>query len=100
MGSDSDGIDPATEPVTLAIGDFTATIPAGKFREGRRGVYAFAGKINNVSIEMLIVPWGNNRFWFQAAAFRVDLTGTANPVSVDLMIGNDSGETSVNAIIR
>ena len=63
-------------------------------------MYAFAGKTNNVSIKMLIVPWGNNRFWFQAAAYRADLTGTANPVSVSLTIGDDSGETSVDAIIR
>lgn len=102
LGSDSDGIDPATEPVTLAIGDFTATIPAGRFRKGSGpvGAYAFAGKINQVVIEALIVPLGNNRFRFQAAAYGADFNGTTNPVAVGLMIGNDSGETSVNAVIR
>ena len=102
LGSDSDGIDPATEPVTLAIGDFTATIPAGRFRKGSGpvGAYAFAGKINQVAIEALIVPLGNNRFRFQAAAYGADFNGTTNPVAVSLMIGNDSGETSVNAVIR
>ncbi len=102
LGSDSDGIDPATEPVTLAIGDFTATIPAGRFRKGSGpvGAYAFAGKINQVAIEALIVPLGNNRFRFQAAAYGADFNGTTNPAAVGLMIGNDSGETSVNAVIR
>jgi hypothetical protein len=58
-------------------------------------------EINNVSIQALIAPLGNNRFVFQAAAYGTDLTGTTNPVKVVLMIGNnDSGETSVNATIR
>lgn len=100
LGQGSDGINPATEPVTLRIANFTTTIPAGSFRKGRTGVYAFAGKINNVSIEALIAPLGNNRFGFQAAAYGANLSGTQNPVTVELTIGNDSGTTSVKAIIR
>lgn len=101
LGTSSNGIDPANEPVTLTIANFTTTIPAGSFRKGWAEVYAFAGKINNVLIEALIVPLGNNRFGFQAAAHGADLRGTNNPVTVGLIIGNDRGETSVNnAIIR
>jgi hypothetical protein len=96
----SDGINPTTESVTFRIGNFTTTIPAGSFRKGRLGVYTFAGRINNVWIEALIAPLGNNRFGFQAAAYGANLSGTQNPVTVELTIGNDSGATSVNAIIR
>jgi hypothetical protein len=97
LGQGSDGINPVTVPVKLVIANFTTTIPAGSFRKGQLGVYAFAGKINNVSIQALITPLGNNRFVFQAAAYGTDFTGTTNPVKVVLMIGNnDSGETSVN----
>jgi hypothetical protein len=63
-------------------------------------VYAFTGRINNVWIEALIAPLGNHRFGFQAAAYGADLGGATNPVTGGLAIGNDSGETSVNAIIR
>ena len=60
----------------------------------------FPGRFNNVWIEALIAPLGNNRFGFQAAAYGANLSGTKNPVTVKLTIGNDSGTTSVNAIIR
>lgn len=103
LGTDSNGIDPVAEAVTLRVADFVATIPAGSFRQGSGpvGAYAFAGKINQVAIEALIVPLGNNRFRFQAAAYRADLTGTTNPVPVELTIGDDSGAITVtNAVIR
>ena len=55
----------------------------------------------SVSIEALIVPLGNNRFGFQVAAYGANLSGTKNPVTVGLLIGDDSGTTTVNnAIIR
>ena len=100
LGTDSNGIDPAREPVILGMANFTTTIPAGKFRKGRNGAYAYAGKIDNAAIEALIVPLGNNRFGFQAAAYGINLTGTTNPVTVKLMIGNDQGIASGNAIIK
>jgi hypothetical protein len=100
LGQGSDGINPTTESVTFRIANFTTTIPAGSFRKGRTGVYAFTGRINNVWIEALIAPLGNHRFGFQAAAYGADLGGATNPVTGGLAIGNDSGETSVNAIIR
>ncbi|NTU43649.1 MAG: hypothetical protein HGA78_11510, partial [Nitrospirales bacterium] len=100
LGKDSNGINPLQDAVTLTIGNFTTTIPAGSFRKGPAGGYIFAGKINNVLIEALIKPLGSNRFWFQAAAYGADLRGTKNPVTVGLAIGDDSGTTSVNAVIK
>ena len=101
LGLGSNGIDPTKEPVIFTIAGFTATIPAGSFRKGSGpfGVYAFAGKIDGVPIEMLITPLGNRRFGFQAAAYGANLNGPTKRVKVGLTIGNDSGETSVNAII-
>jgi len=62
-------------------------------------VYAFAGIIDGVPIQMLIVPLGNNRFGFQAAAYGVNPSVANNPVTVGLVIGNDSGTTSVKPVI-
>lgn len=56
--------------------------------------------MNNVAIEALIVPLGNNRFGFQAAAYGASLTGITNPVTVKLTIRNDQGTTSGSAVIR
>jgi len=100
LGQGSNGINPAQETVTLTIANFATTIPAGSFRKVLGGVYAFAGKINNVSIEALITPLGGNRFGFQAAAYGANLSGTKNPVAVGLTIGDDSGITSVSAVIK
>jgi hypothetical protein len=100
LGQDSSGIDPVKDTVTLTIANFTTTIPAGSFRKGPAGVYAFAGKINTVSIEALITPLGGKRFGFQAAAYGANLSGIKNQVTVGLTIGDDCGTTSVNAIIK
>jgi hypothetical protein len=101
LGPGSNGIDPTKEPVTLTMAGFTTTIPAGSFRKGSGpfGVYAFAGKIDGVSIEMLITPLGNKRFGFQAAAYGVNPSVANNSVMVGLTIGNDSGTTSVKPVI-
>ncbi|MFO1372210.1 MAG: putative Ig domain-containing protein [Candidatus Competibacteraceae bacterium] len=103
LGPTSNGINfnPVSDKVTLRIANFTTTIPAGAFRKGAKGVYAFAGKINNILIEALLAPLGNNRFGFQAAAYGANLGVINNPVTVELTIGDDdSGMILVNAIIR
>ena len=100
LGSDSNGIDPASEPVTFTIAGFTTTIPAGQFRRRYIGTYTFAGKINDVWIEALIAPLGNKRFGFQAGVYGANPSGTSNPVNVKLIIGNDQGSVSGNALIR
>jgi hypothetical protein len=97
LGTNSNGINPVTEDVTLQIGTFSVTIPAGSFKQNPNGRFVFDGVSNGVSLEVQIVPLGNNIFTFKAEVTRVDLTGLANPVSVVLTIGNDSGSTAVTA---
>ena len=101
LSNGSNGIDPTTELVKFTVANFTATIPVGSFRKGRFGAYTYVGTIDKVWIEVSITPLGNNRFGFQATAYGANLAGVANPVTVELAIGNDSGKTSTNnAIIR
>ena len=101
LSNGSNGIDPTTEPVKFTVANFTATIPVGSFRKGRFGAYTYVGTIDKIWIEVSITPLGNNRFGFQATAYGANLAGIANPVTVELAIGNDSGKTSTNnAIIR
>jgi hypothetical protein len=83
--------------VTLQIGTFSVTIPAGSFFKLIEGGFAFEGVIHGVSLEVQIVPLGNNIFTFQAVGAGVDLTGLTNPVTVVLTIGIDSGTTTVAA---
>jgi hypothetical protein len=97
LARNSNGINPVTENVTLKIGAFSVTIPPGSFKQIPHGRFAFEGVINGVSLEVQIVPLGNNIFTFKAEGTDVDLTGLTNPVTVVLTIGLDSGTTTATA---
>jgi hypothetical protein len=56
------------------------------------------GVINGVSLTVLIKQASGNNYIFGVIAKNVSLT-IQNPVSVTLTIGNDTGTTSVNAVI-
>ena len=83
--------------MTLQIGTFSVTIPAGSFKQNPNGRFAFQGVVNGVNLQFQIVPLGNNIFTFMAEGTGVDLTGLTNPVTVVLAIGIDSGATTVTA---
>jgi DNA-binding beta-propeller fold protein YncE len=97
LGANTNGINPVTEKVTLQIGTFSVTIPAGSFRQNPNGRFAFQGVINGASLQVQTVPLGNNIFTFKAEGTGVKLTGLTNPVTVELTIGIDSGSTTVTA---
>jgi len=82
------------ENVTLQIGTFPATIPAGSFKKTLGG-FAFVGVVNGVSLDVHIVPFGYHDFKFEAVGTGVDLTGLTNPVTVVLTIGINTGTTTV-----
>jgi uncharacterized repeat protein (TIGR03803 family) len=94
LGSASNGINPPAEPVTLTVGTFTETIPAGSFVP-TLGTFSFSGTppggaFSNVRIG----PAGANQYTFQS--FVEALPATVSPVPVTLTIGDDSGTTSTN----
>jgi hypothetical protein len=97
LAKNANGINPVTENVTLQIGTFLVTIPAGSFKQNPKGNFAFEGVINGVSLQVQIVPLGNNIFTFKAEGSGVNLTGLRNPVTVVLIIGIDSGTTTATA---
>ena len=100
LSSTAPAINPVTQPVTLQAGSFATTIPIGSFVEQKDGSFAFKGVIDGVSLEALIKPTGTLRYAFQAKATGANLTGTTNTVYATLIIGGDSGATSVNASIN
>ncbi len=98
LGTGSTGINPVTDNVSLQVGTFSTTIPAGSFKHDDKH-YKFEGVINGVHIETSIKSLGSNTFELKAEAEHANMTGTANPVSVQVTIGNNSGTTTVNAKI-
>jgi len=93
----SNGINPVTQNLTLKIGTFSVTIPPGSFRLNPYGRFAFQGTINGLSLQVQIVPLGNDIFTLKAEGTGVDLTGLTNPVTVVLTIGSDSDTRTVTA---
>jgi hypothetical protein len=99
LSNTAPAINPVTDPVTLQVGTFTTTIPPGSFKKNRNGTFTYVGVVGGVSLQAVIAPTGTLRYAFVAAAQRVSLTGTKNPVPVMLAIGANSGTTSVKARI-
>lgn len=122
LGSSGDGIAPLADDVTLELtggtGSFSTTIPASSFKfvpakpankKGKGGKpeqLKFEGVIGGVSLEAKITPVGATTFAgatsfeFKAEGEGADLGGLANPVTVTLTIGNDSGSATVTAEIE
>jgi alpha-tubulin suppressor-like RCC1 family protein len=92
----SDGIDPLTEPVTLALGTEEWKIPPGSFRRIPLGGFVFKGTVGATHLVVAIQPF---RGWvaFSAVGVGAELTGAQNPLDVRLIIGDDGGTTAVVA---
>jgi hypothetical protein len=57
----------------------------------------FTGTVAGVALQMQIRSFGDNQFAISGTIERADLTGTANPIPVGLIVGNNSGETLATA---
>jgi probable HAF family extracellular repeat protein len=103
LGAGSNGIAPLTEKVTLTLtggtGTFTTSIPAGSFTQVKKGAFTFKGTINGVKLDATMTPLGGQQYAFTADGAHADLSGIANPVTVTLTIGDDSGSTAVMATL-
>jgi YVTN family beta-propeller protein len=99
LSSTAPGLHPHRDPVTLQVGTSSIPIPPGSFREQSDGCFTFAGVISGVSLKAQIYHTGTLRYEFHAKATGASLTGTKNMVYVTLIIGGDSGATSVAAQI-
>jgi hypothetical protein len=102
LSSGSSGLQPANEAMTLQIANYTLNLPAGSFQplwSGTDVPYVYAGTVNGAKLLLGIAPLGNSRFAFDAAGSPVMFPGANNPVTISLFFGNDSGTTSVKALI-
>jgi YVTN family beta-propeller protein len=116
LGQASDGIAPNAENVTLSLGSFSMTIPAGSFvvttnkdednersyrdRDARDNLatkYHFTGVIADVLLNARIEQGPNHTFRFQFEGQHADLGLVANPVIVGLAIGTDVGHEVIKA---
>jgi beta propeller repeat protein len=96
----NNGLNPPNEVVSFKIGNASATIQVGKFRKLTNSLYAYAGTINNVKMEVLIRSLGNNQYSFQTAGTGYNFSGITNPVMVEVSVRDDFATASVNAVIK
>jgi hypothetical protein len=99
LGKISNGIDPVNEKVTIRIGTFRKTIPAGSFVV-KAFRFQFTGKVRGTPMRVVIRRLGATSFRITVTSRKATLTGTVNPVPVSLRIGNDSRTRTVTAVIN
>ncbi|HYA20728.1 MAG TPA: YncE family protein, partial [Burkholderiales bacterium] len=96
LAAGSNGIAPLTEDVTLKIGTFSATIPAGSFRQYRKGEFKYEGTIGGGKLEAEITRRGAGNYEFRAEGSHLNLAGVAkHRTTVGLTIGEVGGSTTV-----
>ena len=100
LGGGSNGIEPLKEAVIIQVGTFSTAIPAGSFKQ-HKGRYVFEGTINGVHLEAVLrsLILGND-YELKMEGHGADLTGTKNPVTVSVTIGDDSGSKEITAKIK
>ena len=92
-------IDPATEDVTLDIGEYSF-VKTGGLTRGKSGAYTFDGTLApgiQLSLELKQAK-GGGPWTIKATASPV--SGFVNPVAVSIQIGNVSASTQVTATLR
>jgi YVTN family beta-propeller protein len=97
LGPNSTGIDLAHQPVTLTVGSFSLTIPAGSFKQvGGNMHFVFNGTINGMPVSVTLMATGgtSTSFMYSVTVTGVNLTGQPNPATVGLTIGENSGTTT------
>jgi Domain of unknown function (DUF5666) len=90
LGNGSNGIDPATERVSLQAGAFSVTIAPGSFRK-KSGSWKFEGVVGTKQVEAEIRSVGVSAYEFSVEVEGSGLPPLAPPVIVTLTIGDDRG---------
>ena len=100
----SNPLDLSAEAVTLQVKGGTAayavTIPAGSFKKDKSGGFSFQGTIDRVKLETAIRPARDGGFDFEIQTEGANIKGAANPVTVNLTIGDRGGSKTVRAKIE
>jgi hypothetical protein len=90
----SNGLRVLWEDVTVRIGSYTATIPAGSFRVNG-AEYSWHGTIDGAVVGILLEDRGADVYSFAIAIGSFDLGKVSGCASIGLSVGDDAG--SVNA---
>ena len=100
LGTGSNGALPATEALTVAIGAYSVTVPAGSLKKGKGNTWSYSTKrVGSVQKKVSLALAANGTYTLKAefydtkAALDVVPKGVAAEVSVTL--GDDTGKKTV-----
>ena len=108
LATDSNGINPPHEVVVIQFGTFSANIPAGSFQQDGQG-FKYVDQAKHYGV--WIRPWSGHSAeasiqpnWIQhLSAYQItvranalDLDGTTVPPTVQLIIGDDMGQSKLD----
>jgi hypothetical protein len=96
LGEGNNGIYPVDEDVTVTVGTSSIVIPSPfSFEEETAGRFKFKGIVNDADVKMEIKETDFNTFEFKVRVKGVALTGTCNPVDIEIIVGDDEGQTNI-----
>lgn len=96
LADTSNGIDPLAEAVTIKVGPFSHTLPAGSFSR-EVDSYVFKGSVGSSVLDVRITgsstPGG---YSFRSCLKKADLEATTLKPDVQLTIGDDQGQATLD----
>lgn len=97
LGKRSNGISPIDEPLTLKVGGFIITLPAGSFSRVDARRYFYSGRIGDLWVTAYIRRTNSKRYLFEisVSGSGVNPDRSLRVMPVDLMIGDDYGKTVI-----
>lgn len=97
LGPNSDGINLFKEDVTIKVGDFSATIPSGSFKQdGVRTKIRHKGVVDGVDLDVLFRVVGKSSFELKIEGEGVKMKKLL-PEDITLRIGDDGGTATVQS---
>jgi len=95
FGNPADSFNPAADAITLAIGSWSMTLPAGSVHSIGSGFWAFAGPAGGAVVTIDIQFLADGKYRFSAIGGPIAFLPVISPTTVSLTIGVNSGSATV-----
>jgi len=99
LAETSNGVNPAAEEMAVQFGEVTVLIPAGSL-EKRGHAYRYSARGGREKLKVKLRELAGNGYSLNVKLEGADLSSIDNPVLVSVVLGDDGGESEVEARIR
>jgi CSLREA domain-containing protein len=100
LGLGPNGVAPLMEAVHLRVDTFAVVLPPGSFKEDTQGQFTFEGVLDGAALTVMIRPLVGGIVELKVDGIGADLSGTVNPLTVHLTVGDEGGSMDVIADIK